>query len=83
MNTKNQKPGTCDERTGTHVVGAFFAGDNGSEGLRLQLVLSDPSVIPEQLWLTQEQHVQVQTHTHTRADETQEASPGCTQYSKL
>ncbi len=42
-----------------------LSGDQRSERVRLQLVLSDPALISKQLWLPQEQHVQVLTHTHT------------------
>lgn len=42
-----------------------LSGDHRSEGVRLQLVLSDPPFITEQLRLPQEQHVQVQAHTRT------------------
>lgn len=35
------------------------AGDQGPEGLRLQLVLPDPSIVAQQLQLPQIEHVQV------------------------
>lgn len=35
------------------------AGDPRPEGLRLQLVLPDSALLPQQRWLQEEQHVQV------------------------